>query len=203
MNREKTGLYTFARWVIGFIYRVFFWAKARGTEHFPADQNCIILGNHISAWDPLTVAVFYKVSEIHFMAKDTLFRNRFLAALLTRLHAIPVRRGETDMGAMRSAMQVLRDGQVLGIFPEGTRQHAGHVQSIETGVAVMALKSKVPIVPVLVSGRYRLFGRVRLVVGEAIPMDDLRAVRPDTPTLEETKRRMIAAVEALRPLAVF
>lgn len=203
MIKEKTWLYSFARVVIGIIYRWIFRAKARGVEHFPTEENSIILGNHISAWDPLTVAVYYKASEIHFFAKDSLFRSRFLRWLLTKLHAIPVRRGETDMGAMRQAMQVLKEGRVLGIFPEGTRHSTDQVQSIETGVAVMALKSSVPIIPVLISGRYKLFGRVRLVVGPPIPMDDLRAGRPDTPALEAAKARMIVAVEALRPLADF
>lgn len=203
MKKEKTFVYTLARGIASVLYGGIFLARGRGMENFPSDQNCIILSNHISAWDPITVAKYYTVSEIHFLAKDSLFRNPLLARLLTWLHAIPVHRGETDMAAMRSAMQVLKDGHVLGIFPEGTRQQGDHMQHIETGVAVMALKSGAPLVPARISGKYRLFGKIRLVVGRPIDIEDLRARRPDAETLELLKARIIDAVEALRPLSDF
>lgn len=198
MKKEKTPLYTFARVVIGIGFRVAFGVRATGMENYPQDQNCIILSNHISALDPLTIAMFYKVSEIHFIGKESLFRNKFLAKLLTTLHAFPVNRGETDMGAMRTAMQIVRDGYVLGIFPEGHRQQGEHMQRIETGVAVMALKTDVPVVPVCITGKYRPFGKLRVTVGEPIPMDDLRAMRSNSEVLETLKQRIIDSVEALR-----
>lgn len=203
MKKEKTFLYTIARGIAAIIYRGFFGAKARGMENYPQDENCIILGNHFSAWDPITIARYYTISEVHFLSKASLFRNPLLSWLLRTLHAIPVRRGETDMAAMRSAMQVIRDGHVLGIFPEGTRQAGDKVRQIETGVAVMALKSEAPLVPVLVTGKYRFRGRLRLVVGKPIDIEDLRALRPDAPTMETLKARIIDAIEALRPLAEF
>lgn len=203
MHKEKTWLYTLLRGIAAVVYRIFFQAKIRGTENYPTDTNCIILGNHISAWDPVTIAYSYKVSEIHFMGKESLFKNRFLRAFFTKVHAFSVNRGESDMAAMRTAMQVIRDGHVLGIFPEGTRQQDNRVQHIETGVAVMALKSNVPLVPVLITGKYRLFGKIRVVVGEPIPLDDLRAAHADTQTLEVLKARIIDSLEALRPLSSF
>lgn len=203
LKKEKTFLYTFARGIAAIIYRLFFWAKAKGVEHFPQDENCIILSNHISAWDPITLAYFYRVSEIHFVAKESLFKIPFVRWLVTSLHAIRVNRGETDMGAMRASMQVLKDGHVLGIFPEGHRQTENRVQHIETGVAVMALKSDAPLVPAVITGKYRIGGRIRLVVGEPIDISDLRQRRADSETLELLKARIIDAVEALRPLSEF
>lgn len=203
MKKERTLLYTIARAIAAAIYRCFFFAKARGMEHYPRDENCIILSNHISAWDPISVARYYRVSEIHFIGKEELFKNPLLGWLLRKLHAFPVQRGETDMSAMRASMQVLRDGHVLGIFPEGHRQKGDRVRSIETGIAVMALKSEVPLVPVLIGGKYRLGGRVRVVVGEPIPVADLRSMRQDTETLELLKARIIDSLEALRPLLDF
>jgi len=203
LNAERTWLYTLARVILGFVYRVFFRAKARGVENYPKDQNCIILGNHVSAWDPLSIGVFFKHSEIHFMAKESLFQNPLLRALLTGLHGFPVHRGETDMAAMRTAMQVLREGKVLGIFPEGSRRQEIKVERIETGVAVLALKTNVPLIPVFVGGTYRLFGGVRVVVGAPVPLDDLRQRRADSETLEMVKARIIQSLEALRPLSNF
>lgn len=203
LNKEKTPFYIFARMVAAVIYTLIFRTKARGLENFPQDENCIILANHISGWDPITVARYYRVSEIHFMAKEDLYKIPVLRTLLKWLHAFRVNRGESDMSAMREAMQVLKDGHVLGIFPEGHRQHENRMQHIETGVAVMAIKSTVPVVPVMITGRYRFFGRVRMVVGKPIPLDDLRAQRANSDTLEVLKARIIDAVEALRPLGDF
>lgn len=92
-------------------------------ENFPREENCIILSNHLSAWDPITIAHVYKHNEIHFIAKESLFRNRALKWFLGRLHAFPVSRGEADLAAMRTALKVIADGHVLGIFPEGHRRH--------------------------------------------------------------------------------
>ncbi len=197
MKKERTPLYTFARGIAWLICSVIFGSSASGLENFPQDENCIIIGNHISGWDPIMVARYYGVSEVHFIAKESLFRNPVLRWLLTKLHAFAVHRGETDMAAMRKAMQVVQDGHVLGIFPQGTRQAEGAVKTIETGVAVIALKSDVPLIPVRVSGRYRPFGGLHLAVGPRIAVDDLRAGRADAQALEEVKRRIIAALEAL------
>ncbi len=199
MNIEKTGFYTFARFVISVILRFIFGIKFDGMENFPKNQNCILIGNHTSAWDPLTIALFYSHNEVHFMAKESLFKNAFLKLILDNLHAFPVRRGETDMGAMRMCMQVLREGHVLGIFPEGHRQKDGRVKHVETGIAVMALKTEVPIIPVFICGRYRPFGRLRAVAGPPIPLGDLRAKHPDVEILEAVKARVIHSLESLRP----
>lgn len=203
MKKEKTFLYTIARGIAAVIYRVIFPTKARGMENFPTNENFIVLSNHISAWDPITIARYYRTSEIHFMAKESLYKNKLLAALLNKLHAFPVNRGKADMTAMRTAMQIIHDGYVLGIFPEGHRQHNDCVQSIESGVAVLALRTDVPLIPVVITGKYRFGGRIRVVIGPPIDIADLRAGPPDTPTVEAVKTRIIDAVEALRPLAAF
>ncbi len=203
MNKEKTWFYCFARAVITPLFRWIFRAKAVGVSNFPQNENCIILCNHISAWDPLTIAYFYSVSEIHFISKDSLFKNKLVAAVLKGLHAFPVARGETDMGAMRTAMQVLRDGHVLGIFPEGHRMHSDGVEKIETGIAVMALKSDVPLVPVMLEGKYKIGGKLRMAVGKPIPMEDLRSSRADAETLESVKKRIVEALNGLAPSLKF
>jgi len=197
MNVEKTWLYSFARVLMRIIYRIVFRLEVQGSEHFPKDQNCILFANHISAWDPLTIAHIYKHNEIHFFAKDSLFKHKILAAILKKVHAFPVKRGETDMKAMRRAMQVLKDGHVLGIFPEGHRIYGGELQPIETGIAVMALKSRVPVVPILIRGRYKLLSKVKARIGEPIPLSDLFSQAADADTLNEVKERFMRALKAL------
>ena len=198
MHVERTWLYRFLIAFCRGLYTILFGAKASGLEHFPKDMNCILLSNHIHAFDPATIAVFYRANEIHFIAKEAIFKHKLLAKFFTKLHAFPVNRGETDMRAMRQAVQVLRDGHVLGIFPEGHRQRDQRVKAIETGVAVIALRSDVPVVPIYISGRYRPFGRLKLTVGPPIPLDDLRAERVDSQALEAVKQRIVAALNALK-----
>lgn len=197
MNVEKTWLYTFAMFLLEGVYRIIFRLEVRGAEHFPKNQNCILFANHISAWDPLTVAFIYRHNEIHFFAKDSLFKNKFFAMILRKLHAFPVRRGETDLKAMRVAMQVLKDGHVLGIFPEGHRTYDGELKPIETGIAVMALKSRVPVIPILIRGKYRPFAKVSAHVGEAIQLDDLWNSPADTEALDVVKSRFMHALRNL------
>jgi 1-acyl-sn-glycerol-3-phosphate acyltransferase len=166
-------------------------------ERFPKDVNCILFANHISAWDPLIVAHLSKHNEVHFFAKASLFKYKMLAAVLRKVHAFPVKRGETDMKAMRHAMQVLKDGRVLGIFPEGTRNYDGQIKPIETGIAVMALKSRVPVIPIMINGRYKLFSKITVNIGEPIPLDDLFAKTADVDALDEVKARFMRALQAL------
>lgn len=198
MKVEKTWFYTFARVLLGIVYRCIMPVKVRGIENYPTDQNCILLSNHISAWDPLTVAYTYKHNEIFFFAKDTLFRNKLLAAVLRKLHAFPVKRGETDMKAMRTAMQILKEGHVLGIFPEGHRRNDGTLQPLETGVAVMALKSRVPVVPIIIEGKYRPFQRISVAIGEPILLDTFWEQPVNAEILEAVKQRLMDALQSLK-----
>ncbi|MDR0897004.1 MAG: 1-acyl-sn-glycerol-3-phosphate acyltransferase [Oscillospiraceae bacterium] len=203
MRDKPTWLYAIVRVVGTVFYKLFYRYKMRGIEHLPSDQNYLIYANHYHALDPVTVALCCRRREIRFMSKADLFQNKLFRFLLTQLHAFPVRRGEADMGAMRAAMQVLKDGRVLGIFPEGHRQADGVFKGVETGVAVLALKCGVPVIPVRISGKYRFRGQMRAVVGAPLKLDDLRAQKPDAETLEAVKERIFRGIEDLAPLSDF
>lgn len=198
MKPQQTPLYRFARIVIGLFYPLLFGARVYGAEHFPGDRNFIVLANHISNWDPVSVAYACKAWEIHFLAKESLFKNRLLRWLVTKLHAIPVSRQGTNLAAMRAALGVLKDGHVLGIFPEGHRFNTGRVEKIETGVAMLALKSDVPLVPAYIQGRYRLWSGLKILVGPAMDLSDLREKGQSAEVIEEIKRRIEAALLQLQ-----
>lgn len=190
MKREKTVLYTLARGIMAIVYPLIFGARVYGAENFPADQNFIVLANHISNWDPLSLAYACKKWEIHFLAKESLFKNPILRWLITKLHAIPVSRQGTNLAAMRTSLAILRDGHVLGIFPEGHRFHTGKIEKIETGIAMLVLKSDVPLVPAYIDGRYRLWGGLKIRVGEAMDLSDLREKGQNTEVIEAIKTRI-------------
>lgn len=101
------------------LVRICFRFSVSGRENIPA-SGAVLVSNHASMFDPVVLGVAVP-RPIHFMGKAELFRNRISNWFFRKLHAFPVRRGEFDRGAIRSALEVLDRGQLLGIFPEGTR----------------------------------------------------------------------------------
>ena len=172
--------------------------KVTGQENLPEKGPFIILSNHRSMGDPFVLGVLYEQGELHFMAKEELFRNPVVRWYITRMHGFPVKRGQADLSAMRTAMQVLRDGDALGIFPEGTRHKDGVMGQVQSGVSVLTLRSNVPLVPVYLSGKYRIGGKPRAIIGKPIETEDLRARRPDKETLDELDERIYSALLALQ-----
>lgn len=128
--------------------------KSRGSDNLPTEGAVIVAANHVSNWDPIVVGVILK-RQVHFMAKAELFNNKFLGTLLTKVNAFPVRRGAADRKAIRSAMKCLQEGKVLGIFPEGARNKTGEDMKAQSGVAMLALKTGAPVIPVACVGTER------------------------------------------------
>ena len=150
--------------------------RVEGLNRLPRQGPVILAINHLSMLDPILVgAVVPRV--IHFMAKEELFRYPGLGWLLRRVHAFPVRRGQADREALATALQLLRAGEVVGIFPEGTRSADGRLLPLQSGTAFLALKSGATVVPVAIAGTQQAMpkgalwprrARVRIQVGEAL-----------------------------------
>lgn len=126
-KRRYTPLYTIIVFLYGILVKLLFFMKIEGRENVPKDRNCILMGNHQCLLDPVTLALCVPDREIHFMGKKELFENKALGWIFRQVHGFPVDRGNMDMGAIRTAMGVLKEGETLGIFPEGTRSRTGHI----------------------------------------------------------------------------
>lgn len=138
-----------------FFSLVFRW-KVVGAENIPTGGGVIIAANHVSLWDPPVLGTAVP-RRIHFMAKEELFSNPIFSWLITKLGAFPVKRGTADRKAIRTALTLLENGSVLGIFPEGTRSKDGKLGAPEPGLALLALKSGVPVVPAAIIGTNKVF----------------------------------------------
>ena len=171
------------------LYRI----EVVGAERLPCDGGAIVVANHESIWDPFVLGVATQ-REIHYMAKAELFRVRPLAAAMRSLNAFPVERGSGDHAAMSEAAQLLRDGALLGVFPQGTSkpelQRGWH-----RGAARLALATGVPVVPVRLTGTRPLPWRtqITIVVGEAISVG---ACRPTIAAARDLTDRLEQAVAA-------
>jgi len=183
------------------IYRAFFlgllWGRIRGREHIPQRGPVILMSNHIHALDPFTLGVCASRRQVRFLAKKELFKRRWLAAVLGKLHAISVNRGQFDLAAMRECAAVLRAGEVLGVFPEGHRGDGKALGLLLSGAAVLALRSDAPVVPVYIHGKYGLFRGPRVTLDAPVEIDDLRAKGADKEAADVFLDRMRAALEAL------
>lgn len=184
----KEVFYRFIRILALGLVNLLYWPKITGREHMPEQGAAIVCCNHISLWDPVLVGCALR-RRLRFMAKAELFSNAAFGALLRALSAFPVKRGESDMAALRTSLNILKEDGVLGIFPQGTRDKDGS-HPMESGVALIALRSGAPVIPVLIEGPYRIFHRTRVTVGKPVDLGalsgkyDSSRIREVTSTIE-------------------
>lgn len=186
----SSGIYRVLRVLAAFLFRTLVPVRYHHIERAQLDAPFIVIGNHLSLLDPVIVAAAVKRYEIAFMAKKELSGNGLFKRFLLSIHTIFVSRHNSDMEAMRTSMRALRSGEVLGIFPEGTRYHQGLMEEQEAGAAMIALRSGVPMIPMYISRKLALFRPVDCVVGEPVPMDDLREKGINKETCRELMERI-------------
>ncbi|MDQ7822149.1 MAG: lysophospholipid acyltransferase family protein [Candidatus Eremiobacteraeota bacterium] len=143
--------YTAAHIILKVIFKVFFSLKCEGLHHIPSAGGCVIACNHVSYFDPPAVGAV-SVRPVHFMAKKELFNIPILSPLISVLGAFPVTRGASDTKAIKHAIRLLKSGETVGIFPEGTRSATGEINEGEMGVSLIIKQSGAPIIPCAISG---------------------------------------------------
>lgn len=195
----RTGRSWFYQLVLGLftvITKLLFFVRIEGRENMP-EGACIIMGNHRAWIDPMLLAMSARDREIRFMGKKELWGNKVFAWIASQVRGIPVDRGNADMASIRMSMTVLKAGHTMGIFPEGTRSKGDAMLPLQGGAAMIALRSKSPVVPVYIDGDYSLFKRVTVRVGKPVEMEDLLALRVNRETCEELTARITASFAQL------
>jgi 1-acyl-sn-glycerol-3-phosphate acyltransferase len=155
--------------------------RAEGVENVPQNGGFVLAANHLSNFDPWPLGLpLFPKRYLRFMAKSELFWWP-LGPIISSGGAFKVRRGEGDLNAMNKAVELVRDGHVVVMFPHGTRQRKGLVKKYQprshTGAARIALEAGVPLVPAAIAGTDRLsrLGPLRVRYGEPIALDGLDA----------------------------
>ncbi len=146
--------------------------RIKGWKYLFFRGKGIILSNHHDLSDP-GYLVFVSPRFIHFMAKQELFESKIGNLLMRSFLAFPVYRRHADMASLKQAMNVLDQGHVFGIFPEGRRSVTGELDEFEKGAAFLALRCKAPVIPVYSDPEAPKRLRLRLIVGEPIDVQEI------------------------------
>lgn len=157
--------------------------QVRGRDNVPRTGGLIVASNHVSFQDPPLVGAA-AMRELHFLAKEELFRIPVFGAAIRAYNAIPIRRGVADLSGLARAIEVLRGGRALIMFPEGSRMRDGELHRARPGVGMLAVSADCHIVPCYISGSERPMqwllrrGLLRVWFGEARHWRELAG--PDT-----------------------
>ncbi|HHT06964.1 MAG: lysophospholipid acyltransferase family protein [Christensenellales bacterium] len=189
-RKPRTWFYQFARLLLTPILALIYPCKLIGRENIDLQEPFILISNHQSMMDPLLLAIKFKRYEIHFIGKRELTSFKPLKWIVNHLHMVAVSRKASDLSAMRAATAVLREGHVLGIFPEGTRMHGVPMASIESGTSLIALRTHVPLLPVYITKRPKPFRWLKMVVAPPIPYEDLVGENVDKGASDELTKRI-------------
>ena len=164
--------FVFAYYVVGLVTRILHPTTVEGMENLP-EHGALLCPNHSSNWDPLLVVLKLPVNyRVHIMAKQELFRFKPLGWALRHVGAFPVSRGDNDIHAVKTAIQAIKGGDNLLIFPEGTviRNGIGCKDGLpahaKAGVAVIGVRTGATMIPVFVDGEKKLFHRTRIIFGK-------------------------------------
>jgi 1-acyl-sn-glycerol-3-phosphate acyltransferase len=177
--------------------------RARGVENLPAEGGYVLSCNHVSSFDPWPLGMpLWPRRQLRFMAKSELYWWP-LKVVVDGAGAFPVRRGQGDTQAIEHAVSLVREGEVVAMFPEGTRRRKGLVKKFEarprSGAARIALEAGAPLVPAAVAGTDGLLrlAKLRVAYGAPVDIDDLRGADDVAVAAQEATQRLMDAILAL------
>lgn len=200
-------LYGTLRFLCWAAFKTYFRGRAFHVERVPKTGPALLVANHQSFLDPIVGALSLR-RECSYLARETLFRNRYFGGLIRRVNAFPVKRGAADVNAVKEVLRRLRDGKLVMIFPEGTRSRDGTISRFNPNSLVIAQRARVPIVPILIDGAYQAFPRgriiprphrIQVIYAEPLTAEETTAW-PIERVVDEVMQRLNAAMEESRQL---
>lgn len=189
-------LYGFSKSVVWTYFHIFYRVEVVGLENIPED-GALICPNHYSLLDP----VFLSISiprKIKFMAKHELFKKPLLGWFLKNVGTYPVKRGEPDLSSIKHTLKLLKNKELVGLFPEGTRIKTGGLGIASPGVALFSIRSGKVVVPVGITGSYKLFSKIKLNFGQPIDFSIYKKEKMTNEDYEELSQLVMKQIEQLR-----
>jgi len=170
-----TLFYRLAMWLSYALFHTLFPVRYHHAERADMDAPFILIGNHNSMIDPLLIGWKCKRYQIRFLGKKELTKNPLMRAMYKNMLMIPVDRHNMDMRAIRDCLKALKERHILGIFPEGTRHKKTLMQEMESGVAMIALRGDVPVLPAYISGKPKFLRPIDCYYGEPFTVTEFAA----------------------------
>lgn len=204
---HQRWFYRTARFSCWAVMKLLFRFRCRGQEHFPKAGGALVCANHQSFFDPVVVGIASR-RRLNYLARASLFRHRWLKWLIGYLDAIPIERDGMGLAGLKETMRRLRRGEMVLIFPEGTRSPDGDMQALKPGFLVVARRCGVPLVPVGLDGAYQAWprsarwprlARIAVVVGAPVMPEEI-AERSDEEAVALLSQRMGASFREARQL---
>ncbi len=192
--------FRFARFWCWIFCNLFFRIRVYGRENVPDKGAFVLVANHQSYLDPVFCGIPLK-RPLYFLARDSLWKNRFFGWLISSVNTIPVRQDKADLSAMRKVIGKLKEGRGVCLFPEGTRTSDGKITPFKPGFGLLCRRGEAAVVPVLIDGafecwprRKKIFspGRIDVCYGKAITAEQVKNMndRQLAELLTDTLRRM-------------
>ena len=198
-------LYWFCYTLSGIIAKTVFSYHAFGRENIIEDGPAIMAANHQSYLDPPLVGITCR-EELYFLARKTLFEKKLLGPLISRVNALPVDLSRGDLTAVRTIINLLKDGHRTVIFPEGTRSLDGNIQPARPGIGMIIAKTLVPVVPMRIFGSFQAWPKggkitphpITVVVGKPIRFTQADFSANNRETYQKISERVLAAIVAIK-----
>lgn len=190
------SVYLFYYFLFFVLARIVYPFRCHGKQNIP-DGPVIICANHSYIFDPVLIAyAFGSKHQIFFMAKAELFKVPILSSLLKSLGVFPVQRGASDISSIRTAIRHLKDGEMIMLFPEGTRVDEGSRVEAKKGAVRIATKLDVPILPIYLTRGKKAFRVTDIVIGEPYKL-----VPPENKDYSKLSDELMEKIYALEPLS--
>lgn len=177
--------------------------QIEGLENIRENQNYVVCANHVHFSDPIIIGAILPI-RIRFMAKKELFKNKVFSSFLDGLGVFPVDRSSNDLKAVKHSLNVLKNGENLALFPEGTRNKGIESLPVKSGVAMLSLKTKTPILPITVDAVHKWFGPVRVKIHPEVNLETFYNQKLETAKLEEISQEIMdniyKAIKYYKPL---
>jgi 1-acyl-sn-glycerol-3-phosphate acyltransferase len=213
MDKKRSWLkrftYDLSRVAVRVVGWLLFGLKLRGIDKFPTAGAAIVCSNHQSYFDPLLLGGLCN-RRMNYLAREDLFNSRLFGGLMRWYDAIPVRRDGMSISGLKVTLKRLKRGELVVMFPEGTRTKDGEIAPLKNGFCMLARKAKVPLVPVAIAGafdvwpkkrRFPWFARISLEAGDPIPAETVVSLSDDelVALLEERIRNCFESARSSHP----
>lgn len=196
---EKDGeiMRKFLQKIFWFMTVIAYRIKITGKENIPQEGPALICANHVHAFDSVII-VSHTKRKINVLAKEELFKNGFMRFLAKVFGIYPIKQNSADLGAIKTSLKLLKNKELLLIFPEGTRNGMSKGTPIKNGPMTIAIKAEVPIIPIGIKGTFKPFSKIALNIGKPMYYNEYKDKTGDKEIITKLTNELMAEIIRLR-----